>query len=281
MAEQADSGDRPMGFWDHLMELRARLLRSLIAVGLGFVLAAIFSQYIIAFLRVPIEAFRATHSEAPPVFRAIPITAGFSAWISASLFGGLTLAMPYVLYQVWAFVRPGLKKRERGAVVPLVAGGTALFLSGAAVGYFYVAPAALNFFFAMNRMLGIEETSGLAEYLKMIIMLMVGFGLGFQLPLIMFVLSGLGVTGPGFYRARRKYAVVLAFVFGAFLTPPDVPSQLIMAGCLLALYELGILLSGLAERRRARREAEDQAKYAAEDAAADKPPPPDEPGPKE
>lgn len=271
--EPADGEQSPMNFWDHLMELRARLMRVLIGVGLGFIVAAIFSKYIIDFLCVPMEDFRAARAanpdlpDVPQVFRAMEPTAGFSAWLSVALFGGLVLAMPYILYQVWCFVRPGLKHTERGAVVPLVGGGTALFLAGASVAYFYAAPAALKFLFAMNRMFGIEETSGLPEYIKMILMLMIGFGIGFQLPLVMFILSSLGITGPAFYRSRRKYAVVLAFVFGAFLTPPDAPSQIIMAGCLLVLFEFGILLSSLAQRRRARREADEEEKYAAEDAA--------------
>jgi sec-independent protein translocase protein TatC len=254
MSEDPVSQDSPTDLWDHLMELRARLVRSLIAVGAGFVLSAVFARQIVAFLKVPMEVYRRAHPGVPALFRDPEILAGFSTFISVSLFGGLVLAMPYILWQVWGFVRPGLQKRERLAAVPLILGGTALFLAGVAVAYFFVAPAALNFLFTMNRMFGIEETSSLQRYIRLILMLMLGFGVGFQLPLVMLILTWVGIVDPGFFRSRRKYALVLAFVFGALLTPPDVPSQLIMAACLLVLYELGILLSVVAERRWAARQ---------------------------
>ncbi len=259
MSEESPLHGAAMGLWDHLMELRACLLRALIAVGIGCILAAILSKYIVAFLCVPIEAFRAAHSEAPDLFRDPDPMAGFSTWLSVSLFGGLIAAMPYILYQVWSFVRPALKIRERGAVVPLVLGGTALFLAGVAVAYYFVAPAALEFLFSMNRMFGIEQTSGLPKYVKLMITLMLGFGLGFQLPLVMLIFSWTGLVGAEFFRKRRKYALVLAFVCGAFLTPPDVPSQVIMAFCLLLLYELGILLSVMSGRKRAELDDEEDA----------------------
>jgi sec-independent protein translocase protein TatC len=268
MSEESPLQSVGMGLWDHLMELRVRLLRALIGVAVGCILAAIFTRYIVDFLCVPIEAFRDAHPEAPEVFRDPDLMAGFSTWLSVSLFGGLMLAMPYVLYQVWSFVRPALKTRERGAVVPLVLGGTALFFAGVAVAYYFVAPAALDFLFSMNRMFGIEQTSGLPKYIKLMITLMLGFGLGFQLPLVMLVLSWTSLVGADFFRQRRKYALVLAFVFGAFLTPPDVPSQMIMAVCLLLLYELGILLSAITDRKRARRAAEEDAADAEEEGDA-------------
>jgi sec-independent protein translocase protein TatC len=197
MSDQVDSEDSPMDLWDHLMELRARLIRALLAVGLGFVVAAVFAKYIVAFLCVPINNFRDAHPGIPTVFRDPDPMAGFSTWIYVSLFGGLVLAMPYVLYQVWSFIRPGLKTQERGAMVPLVLGGTALFLAGAAVAYYFVSPAALTFLFSMNEMFGIEQTSGLPRYVKLIVMLMLGFGIGFQLPLIMLILSWIGIVEPG------------------------------------------------------------------------------------
>jgi sec-independent protein translocase protein TatC len=240
------------------MELRARLIRVLVAVGVGFVFAAIFAKQIVIWLCIPIENFRNEHANVPREFRGTDLMEGFSTWIQVSLFAGLVLAMPWVLYQVWAFVRPGLKKEERGAVVPLVLGGTALFLGGVAVAYYFVAPAALNFLFAMNRMFGIEQATRLPKYVKLMTTLMLGFGAGFQLPLVMLILSWIGIVEVGFFRSRRKYALVLAFVFGAFLTPPDAPSQVIMAACLLVLYELGIVLSAIVDRRRARLYPDDE-----------------------
>jgi sec-independent protein translocase protein TatC len=265
MSEEPASQDSRADLWDHLMELRARLVRSLIAVGAGFILSAVFAVRIVTFLQGPMEVYRQANPEAPKVFRDPEILAGFSTLISVSIFGGLVLAMPYILWQVWGFVRPGLRKRERLAVVPLVLGGTALFLGGVAVAYFFVAPAALDFLFAMNRMFGIEQTSSLQRYIRLVLMLMVGFGVGFQLPLVMLILTWVGVVDPGFFRSRRKYSLVLAFVFGALLTPPDVPSQLIMAGCLLVLYELGIVLSMVAERRWAASQGASEGADAAEE----------------
>jgi len=232
-----------MGFWDHLMELRARLLRVIVAVGVGFIVAAIFSRHIVEFLRFPLDEFSRAQPENPVRIIGLKMQAGFSTIVSVSIWGGLVLAMPYILWQFWQFVRPGLKVKERGAATFVVGFGTLLFLAGAAVGHFFTAPAALRFFFFLNDWLGIERTTGLPEYIQLVITLMIGFGLGFELPLIMLILSWLDLVRPESYRARRKHSLVLAFVFGALLTPPDAPSQIIMACCLLALYELGILLA--------------------------------------
>jgi len=245
-----------MSFMDHLMELRARLVWSIVAVTVGLAMTAVFVRPILDVLRVPIERFREAHPEAPAVFRSPPVTAGFSAVLSVCIFGGLVLAMPFVLYQVWLFVRPALKRGERKVVVPFVAFGTILFLGGALVAYSFVTDAAINFLFAMNRLVGSEQTCGAGEYLRFVVALMLGFGLGFQLPLVMLVLSWAGVASAAGFRAKRRPAIALAFVFGAILTPPDVPSQILMAACLLALYELGALLSALVERRRARPDAD-------------------------
>ncbi|MHC4917704.1 MAG: twin-arginine translocase subunit TatC, partial [Planctomycetota bacterium] len=220
---------------DHLVELRARLIRSLIAVGVGLIVAAVFVRDLVSFLCIPLQEFARLHPEKDVRIITEKLQAGFTTIISVSLFGGLVLAMPFVLWQVWGFIRPALKSAERAAATFLVAFGTLLFLAGAAVGHFYAAPAALRFFFFLNEWLGIELTTGMPEYIKLVLTLMLGFGVGFQLPLVMLVLSWVGITDAAFFRARRKYALVLAFVFGAILTPPDVPSQLIMAGCLLLL----------------------------------------------
>ena len=185
MTDETHDEKAHMSFMDHLMELRARLLWSILAVAIGLAVSAIFVSPIIDVLRVPMERFREAHPEAPKVFRSPPMTAGFSAVISVCVFGGLALAMPFVLYQLWLFVRPALKKGERAAVVPLVAFGTGLFLGGATVAYLFVTDAALNFLFAMNRLVGSEQTCGVGEYLRFVVTLMLGFGVGFQLPLVM------------------------------------------------------------------------------------------------
>lgn len=243
--------DAPMGFMDHLMELRARLLWSLLAVAAGFAAAACLHLRIVGLLKRPLEDFQAANLPPGERVHIIPwsFPEGFGVFVSVCLFGGLALAMPFVLWQAWRFVRPALRREERGLVVPLVAFGTALFLGGAAVGYFYVTPASLKFFALFNRGYGMECATRLSEYISLVVTIMLGFGLGFQLPLVMLILSRTGLAGAAFWRAKRRHAIVLAFVLGAILTPPDVPSQVIMAACLLALYELGLFLSALAERR--------------------------------
>jgi len=243
------SRDRAMGLWEHLMELRARLIRSALVLAAGFVVAAAFSPRIVAFLRAPLDDYNRANPDAPVLVIALDPAAGFSALISVGLFGALGLAAPWIGWELWRFVKPALGGRAPIGVGRFAAAVGVLFWAGAAAGYFLASRATLAFFFSLNAAFGIAPTTGLGEYIGMMVALMTGFGLGFELPAAMMLLARLGLVSSGFYRARRRYAIVAAFVAGAVLTPPDVPSQAIMAGCLLALYELGIRLAAAAERR--------------------------------
>lgn len=243
-----------MSFLDHMEELRKRLLWAALAIILGFFVCLAFAYYILNFAIEPLKALLPAGTTL--VFTKLPDP--FFVWVKVSIVAGILLVLPFVLYQIWKFIAPGLYKRERRMALPFVVIATALFYIGSAFAYFAVFPVVFGFF------LGFQQTDlkpmiDIGPFISLIMKLMLAFGAIFELPIIIVFLGLLGVVDSAFLRKGRRYFIVLAFVVGAMLSPPDVVSQILMAVPLLVLFEASIqVLSIIEKRRKAREEAEEQ-----------------------
>jgi sec-independent protein translocase protein TatC len=222
----------------HLMELRDRLLRSVIAVFLVFIPCAFFSDRLFTLVATPlIEKMPEGTS-----MIATSLVAPFMAPLKLALFVALFLAMPYVLSQAWAFVAPGLYKHEKRFAVPLVLSSIVLFYAGVAFAYFVVFP--LMFAFLTGTApLGVRVMTDMANYLDFVLLLFFAFGIAFEIPVATVLLAATGLVKLETMTKNRGYVVLGIFVVAAFLTPPDALSQSFMAVPMYVLYELGILLS--------------------------------------
>ncbi len=223
---------------EHLKELRTRLIRALIAVGVGVGISLFFTDEIIAWIRAPLDdALRVTGVEGGLALVNSPFE-GVSVWMRVALLGGLGIGSPVVAYQGWSFVAPGLYQQERRVVVPLTLSSTLLFLGGGLFCYYVVLPKAFPF---LLQVIDVTSALSLEGYLSSIVQMMLAFGACFQLPVVTWFLARLGlVDGRDLIRFFR-YAVVLIFVVAAVVTPDSsVITQLLLAGPLLILYGVSI-----------------------------------------
>ncbi len=235
---------------DHLEELRWRLVKCAVAIGIGFVLTYAFAQDIFNFLVEPYMAVKPDDSRL--IFTSLP--EAFITYLKIAFFSGLVLALPVVFYQLWKFVMPGLYEHERKYVIPFVIVTTLFFVGGASFAFYVVFPFAFKFFLDIA---GESATAMLTlkEYLNLVIRLLLAFGITFELPVIMYFLAKMGVVNHRMLASQRKYAVVVVVILAAFLTPPDVISQILLAIPLLGLYEVSIWVTRLVEHNRAKKKA--------------------------
>ena len=239
--------EKKMPFLDHLEELRWTILKSLIAVVIGAIGSYVFSRQIVEFLRRP----------GPEGMKLIFLgpTEGFMIYIKVSIFAGLVLALPYVFYQFWKFIVPGLLQKEK-RIVPLIAFFTTIcFLTGAAFAYFVIIPFGLKFLLSFQTDF-LEATITIGKYLGFVVTLILIFGVVFELPVLSFFLTKIGILTPEFLRSKRRYGIVIIFIMAAVLTPPDIFTQLMLAIPLIILYEISIWVSRLVKRKEERTEAE-------------------------
>ncbi|NIA29891.1 MAG: twin-arginine translocase subunit TatC [Actinobacteria bacterium] len=236
-----------MPFLDHLEELRWTILKSLIAVVIGAIGSYVFSKQIVEFLRRP----------GPDDLRLIFLgpTEGFMIYIKVSIFAGLILALPYVFYQFWKFIVPGLLEKEKKIVPPIALFTTVCFLTGAAFAYFVIIPFGLKFLLSFQTDF-LEATITIGKYLGFVVTLILIFGVVFELPVLAFFLTKIGILTPEFLKSKRRYGVVIIFIMAAVLTPPDIFTQLMLAIPLIILYEISIWVSKLVKRKEAKTEAE-------------------------
>lgn len=228
--------DIELPFLQHLVELRERLLRGVIAVMLLFLVGLPFANRIYALLAKPLLDKMPKGTQ----MIAIEVASPFLTPLKLTFFLALIVAMPYLLYQAWSFVAPGLYKHERRLAVPLLASSVALFYTGCAFAYFLVLPAVFGFLQAVAPE-GVAVMTDISQYLDFVLVLFLAFGLCFEVPVAVVILVLLGwVTIPQL-REARAYVVVGAFVVAAILTPPDIVSQLLLAIPMCILYEVGIL----------------------------------------
>nr|WP_269450806.1 twin-arginine translocase subunit TatC [Stenotrophomonas sp. MMGLT7] len=220
---------------DHLVELRARLVRAL--VGLGVVLLAVlpFARPIYSWLAGPLIS----QLPAGQTMIAVNPAGAFFAPLKLAFFVALFIAVPWLLYQVWAFVAPGLYQREKRLALPLLASAVALFYIGCAFAYFLVLPAVFHFLTTFKPDV-IAITPDAASYLDFVLVIFFAFGASFELPVALVILTLLGWVTPQQLKDGRGYAIVGIFVLAAVITPPDVISQLMLAIPMCLLYEIGI-----------------------------------------
>jgi len=234
-----------MPFLGHLEELRRRLIICFLAVGVGFAVSYYFSKPIFRILVNPLldalpEGDRLIYTSLPEAF---------FTYLKVGLWGGIILALPVLFYQLWGFVAPGLYRNERRYVIPFVCWSTLMFAIGAVFGYFIVFPIGFRFFLGFSDD-AIQALPAVAKYFSFSLKLLFGFGLIFELPVVMVFLAKMGLINAQFLARQRKWAFLLIFVVGAVLTPPDVISQVLMALPLLLLYEISILLVRLVRRKK-------------------------------
>ncbi len=246
----------------HLTELRSRLIWCLLALAGGALVCFMFAEPIYNFLITPL--LRVAEIERGDTnFRLIytaPLEV-FFAQLKLSLFGGLFVSFPIIAWQVYAFVAPGLYKNERQAVLPFLIAAPTLFVIGAMFVYYLMLPLLSRFALSFEQIGGngiaaIESQIRVAEYLSLVMALMIAFGLSFQLPVVVSLLGKAGIIGSDTLRSGRKYAVVGILAFAAFFTPPDIVSQVMLAVPVMVLYEAAIWCVVLIERARKKEDAE-------------------------
>jgi len=228
--------DEKIPFTAHLEELRRRLITSLIAVGIGFLLSYGFKERIFSILTRPLMAVMKSGDQL--IFTGLP--EAFFSYLKVSLLSGIVLATPVILYQFWLFVAPGLYTKERRLLFPIIFISSFFFIGGALFGYFIVFPLGFDFFLAFATET-IRPLPSMREYLSFSSKLLLAFGLAFELPIVLTFLAKLGIVSVPFLKKNRKYALLLFFVGAALLTPPDVVTQIMMAIPLMGLYELSIV----------------------------------------
>jgi sec-independent protein translocase protein TatC len=253
-----DIEDKPQPLIEHLVELRTRLIWSLAAFFLAFLVCFFFAKQLFNLLVIPYKwavlwaGLDLAKSEliytAPQEF--------FFTQVKVAMFGALVIAFPIIASQLYKFVAPGLYKNERAAFLPFLVASPVLFLMGAALVYFFFTPMVMWFFLAMQQAPGEGEVAislmpKVSEYLSLIMTLVMSFGLVFQLPVVTTLLARVGILSSDWLREKRKFAIVIAFVVAAVLTPPDPMSQIGLALPTILLYEISIYAARLVERKRA------------------------------
>lgn len=238
MADPANGEGTQESFISHLIELRTRLLRSIVAVVIVLLCLFPFAKKIYALLAAPL--LHALPQGATMI--ATDVTGTFLVPLKVTLMAAFLIALPFVLYQMWAFVAPGLYHHEKKLVVPVLVSSFIFFLVGMSFAYFFVFPIAFGFF-ASYAPAGVQMMTDIDKYLSFVLTMFIAFGVTFEVPVIVIVLVRLGIVSLEKLRSIRAYVIVGAFVVGAVFTPPDVVSQLLLAVPLWLLYELGLLMA--------------------------------------
>lgn len=229
--------DRTMGFIAHLEELRSRIIKILVGVGIGFILCYFVSDALFGYITKPILE----HMPKDGSLIILKLQEGFFTYLKISFISSLFLTSPFSFYQIWLFVAPGLYKHEKTYIIPFVFLMTFFFIGGAAFCYFVVLPFGIQFFlnYAANY---VQPNISIQAYFNLVIALVFAFGIVFELPVIMVFLSKIGIVELKTFTRNRKYALLMAFIIAAILTPtPDVINQCMMAVPLIILYEIGII----------------------------------------
>ncbi|NOS35467.1 MAG: twin-arginine translocase subunit TatC [Deltaproteobacteria bacterium] len=233
----AEPEEGSMPLTSHLYELRRRLIISVIAILVGFIVSYAFSEPLFQLLAAPLVEVL---PEGTTSLVFIGIIEPFFTYLKVAVVAGIVLASPVILYQVWAFAAPALYKGERRWFLPIVLISTLFFLLGLIFAYKVVFPFGFKYLMGFANAELRPELS-IALYFSVAIKLLLAFGIVFEIPFFMTILARIGVTNAAFFSHYRRYAIVIAVVLSALLTPPDIFSQLMMAGPVILLYELGIL----------------------------------------
>ncbi|MCS7281492.1 MAG: twin-arginine translocase subunit TatC [Desulfobacterota bacterium] len=236
MSHQRENGDKKP-FLAHLEELRRRLIVCLSGIGFSFIITYSFKERIFEFLMKPYLKVMPDQSG----FIFTYITEAFVTYLKVAFVAAIFLASPLILYEIWMFVAPGLYEHEKRYVYPFIFFGSILFVSGALFSYFVVIPYVYRFFvsFAQEFVVPMPDLKG---YMGLTLKMLILFGFVFELPLVMYYLGKAGVISSETLKRKRKFAILGIFIVSAFLTPPDVTSQILLAFPLIGLYEISILI---------------------------------------
>jgi sec-independent protein translocase protein TatC len=270
MADAADGKKMPL--LEHLIELRSRLLWAVAGFFICFIVCFYFAQTIFDFLAQPLADILL--KETGRRFIYTDLTEVFFTQVKVAFFGALCLSFPVFAAQIWAFVAPGLYKNEKSAFLPFIVATPILFLMGGALLYYVMMPVAWQFFLGFQTSgtegsLPIELEARVGDYISLVMKLIFAFGLCFQLPVLLTLMSRAGIVSAAGLAKKRKYAIVGVFIVAAVVTPPDPISQISLAVPILALYEISVFLARMVEKRK----AAEAARQEAEDAAGDDTPP--------
>jgi sec-independent protein translocase protein TatC len=241
-----------MPFLDHLEELRWRIIKALISVGVFTIGAFAISDFVLDWLLLPAQKVNV-----PLSLQVLKVQAVFIIKLEIALIIGVILSIPVILYQIWAFVAPGLHDNERKYIWPLIFFAMLSFLCGAAFSYFVIVPYTLDFFLGLAPA-NVANNIAIDFYFGFLLRLLLVFGVVFELPVLSVILSKLGLITPAFLRKYRRHAIVLFFVGAAILTPPDPTTQVLLAIPLVLLYEVTIFISYVFAKKRKAQEHEEQ-----------------------
>ena len=238
------SGNKSMSFIDHLEELRWRIIKIISSIIFGGILTFFFIDFFLELLLKPLDN---TNSDNPINLQVLSVQGMFIIKWSIALIGGVVLAIPVITFQIWKFISPGLYANEKGFVLPLVFFSFVSFLLGIIFSYTILIPYCLNFFASLSGETVLNNFS-INHYFSFITWLLLGCGIVFQLPVVSFLLSTIGLLTPAFMRHYRRHAFVIIFILSSFITPPDPVSMLVMAFPLIILYEISIGVSWIVNR---------------------------------
>jgi len=246
-----------MTFFEHLSELRKRIIYSLYAIGIGTLIGVYLSKYFVGWINKPMLRALADAGLDAKLIYTHPAGA-LNLVITVGVYLGIVLASPVVLYQIWLFVAPALYKHERGAVTGFMCSTIFLFLAGIAFGYFVMLPHILHFLVSPGPLFGlgrdVTPMTDVNEYFGLILLILLGMGLMFELPVLIFFLSLFGIVTPKFLWKNFRYAILVITVVAAIITPtPDATTMLVFMAPMIGLYILGIAVSAVVTRRRERR----------------------------
>ena len=251
--------DKPMPLIEHLMELRTRLLYSVIAFGLAFAVCYYFSTAIYGFLARPLaDILMQQGGERRMIFTAL--YEAFFTYLKVAFFGATFFSFPIWATQLWMFVAPGLYRSEKRAIAPFLVASPFLFVMGAALAYYFIFPLAWQFFITFETpatagVLPIQLEAKVSEYLSLVMHMILAFGIAFQLPVLLTLLVKVNILSVESLRKGRRYAIVGMFVAAAILTPPDIISQIGLAVPLILLYEISILVAAWMTKKKKEDEA--------------------------
>ena len=251
--DEIESSNAPL--IEHLTELRSRLILSVLAFLICMVCVFPFSKHIFNFLAMPITELLAIQNQANDLIFT-GLQQGFMVNVKISFFGGFIVSFPFVGFQIWRFIAPGLYKKEKLAFLPFLIASPLLFILGAAFAYFVVLPLAFNFFLSfqntsdLNNLVGIKYLGTINEYLSLTMRFILAFGVCFQLPVLLTLMGKAGLVSSISLIRIRKYAIVSILIIAAIVTPPDVITQIILFSVVYSLYEISIMLVKLVEKKK-------------------------------
>ena len=238
--------DHKMSLTEHLVELRKRLTNSLIVLGIGFGVCYYYKDLVFDIITRPLTKVLAKNS----YLIYTGLTEAFFTYMKIAFFASLIITSPFILYQIWKFISPGLLPNEKKYVVPFVISSSSLFIGGILFGYFIVLPTAFEFFVSFNNEY-LRAMLSFKDYLSLFVTFLLGFGVSFELPIFIFFLTKLRIVNAKMLSKQRRYAILVIFIVAAVLTPsPDALSQILMAIPLMFLYEISIFVSRFAGKKK-------------------------------